>query len=275
MARYRQFTQRYGITQTDLLAGLKQAALAGGNIITNANYENLGYSRKTDGEPTTDVDAASERAIVDILRLHLPRISIYSEENDYEQYGRLWALVDPLDGTKNLVGGTNIDRVSVSIIVFYRDDKIAAVVYAPFKKKMYYALRGEGSWLDGSMVSVSEGNDLVGGRINFNSPRDRNDALLTEQIRGVLPTNPDRGSPSLDIAEVGSGEVDAFFKVSYKPHDVGAALIVEEAGGIVTDTRGNPLTFSKDTTRVRNPYGILACNRHLHGPLVEIMKMFR
>lgn len=191
----------------------------------------------------TEADLASERHVVARLRSEFPRDRIRSEEEVHEEggTGRVWH-VDPLDGTINFVHGLPIYTVSLAL---YEDGRpLLGVVHAPKLGETFASEAGRGATLDGTPIRVTSCTDLAEALLVTGFPYRRdelaNDNLenwnrLFLRVRGLRRL----GAASLDLAYVACGRFDAFWELHLAPHDVAAgALLVREAGGLVTDFSG-------------------------------------
>ncbi len=191
----------------------------------------------------TRADVESERHITSLLRESFPGHAIEAEEEvrDEPGGGPRW-LVDPLDGTVNFVHG--IPAFCVSIALCEDDVPEVAVVHAPRLAETFVAVRGQGTRLDGATVRVSETRDLGEALLATGFPYRRgelehdnlaNFGRFFHAVRGLRRL----GSAALDLAYTAAGRFDGFWELHLSPHDVAAgALLVREAGGVVTDADG-------------------------------------
>ena len=239
----------------------------GGKTIIDA--ERVGpVADKGAGDYVTDVDRASERAIAGFLFEATPRIPVVGEEHGGTAGERYW-LVDPLDGTTNFVHGFPIVAVSVALIEDGRP--VAGAVAAPFLAECYVAATGRGARLErdgrpARTLGVSERpaeRSIVGTGFPF-----RHKDVLPRYVRAMTAAL-DRfedlrrpGAAALDLAWVAAGVFDGFFELSLSPWDVAAGgLLIEEAGGVVTDWAGSAGYLEGD---------ILAGNQAVHEALLSI-----
>jgi myo-inositol-1(or 4)-monophosphatase len=197
---------------------------------------------KGPGDYVSAVDVASERIVKEVLAHHAPQIPFFGEEEGGERAHLGW-IVDPLDGTANFLHGFPVVGVSVALVEDGRP--IAAAVHAPMLGLTWTAARGQGAWLDGRRLQVSErppSEAICATGFPF-KVKDR----LEEYIHvadGAFTTMEDlrrAGAASLDLAWTASGTFDGFFELALGAWDVaGGALLVREAGGVVTDWAGDP-----------------------------------
>ncbi|MBL8858546.1 MAG: inositol monophosphatase [Planctomycetes bacterium] len=191
----------------------------------------------------TAADVAAERVIVEHLRRACPTHAIEAEEEVRDALDRRprW-FVDPLDGTVNFVHG--IPVFSVSIGLYDGETPLVGVVHAPRLGETFTARRGGGAFLGTKSIRVSDATQLSECVLATGFPYRRNelpnnnvanfDRLILE-IRGIRRM----GSAAIDLAYVAAGRLDGYWELHLSPHDVAAgALLVREAGGIVTDVDG-------------------------------------
>lgn len=228
-------------------------------------------TEKGAGDYVTDVDVASERAIVELLRAETPDVPVLGEEEGgaaLSAGGRAW-VVDPLDGTTNFLHGLPIVGVSVALV----EDgmPVAGAVAAPFLGERTIAARGEGAIrVDGRgrrrPVAVSErppARAVVGTGFPFR--RKENLPRYLPVLEAALERFEDLrrpGAAALDLAWVAAGVFDGFFELGLSPWDVAAgALLILEAGGVVSDWAGGGGWLGGD---------ILAGSPAVHAELLEL-----
>ena len=197
----------------------------------------------------TDMDRRAESLIVDALRAAYPEHAILTEEAGAlaGSAAARW-IVDPLDGTTNYAHGIPVFAVSIGLVVEGRAE--LGVVYDPARDECFIAERGAGATLDGRPLRVSGAAVLdasvlaTGFAYTIRQGRDTNlpehDALSLrcQAVRAI-------GSAALSLAWVAAGRFDGFWELVLGPWDVAAgALLVEEAGGRVTDRTGAPVDLS-------------------------------
>jgi myo-inositol-1(or 4)-monophosphatase len=220
----------------------------------------------------TEMDGRAETLIVDALLKAFPDDGILGEEGSARpgSSGRRW-IIDPLDGTTNYAHGLPIYSVGIGL---ERDGAmVLGVVYDPSRDELFSAERGGGAWLNERRLSVSATATLDTSLLVTGFPYDiRTNAdnnlkeytALSVRARAVRRL----GSALLDLAYVASGRFDGFWELSLSPWDVAAGgILVEEAGGRVTDLRGAPL----DVDHPR----LLASNGRIHDQLLAVLKELR
>jgi myo-inositol-1(or 4)-monophosphatase len=228
------------VNASSILDLARRAALEGGRVIRAAGLGSGEVEEKGAGDYVTRVDREAEEAITAALRAEDPDAAVVGEEHGGARGGRYW-LVDPLDGTTNFVHALPVVGVSVALV----KDGVpqVGVVHAPFLDTTFTAQRGGGAEQDGRRLRVSS-RDPSGAVVATGFPFRYKDRLL-EYERVLLPaleTFEDlrrAGSASLDLAWTAAGVFDGFFELGLSPWDVAAgALLIEEAGGVVSDWSG-------------------------------------
>jgi myo-inositol-1(or 4)-monophosphatase len=222
------------------------AARAGGAIVLEAFGSARNVHAKGPGDWVSDTDTASERAVREILTAAAPGIPVVGEEEGGERAARSW-LVDPLDGTANFLHGFPVVGVSVALV----DDgrPVVGVVHAPMLGDLYTAVEGGGAWHNGEPIAVStlpviEAICATG--FPFRKKRERLDEYLPVFERALRTFEDLRraGAAALDLAWTAAGVLDGYFEQALGPWDVAAgALLVREAGGVVTDWAGDDATW--------------------------------
>lgn len=201
-------------------------------------------TEKARNDLVTEADTSSERAILEAVHNRFPDHNILSEEAGWEgrsSGGPTW-IIDPLDGTTNFVHG--IPQFAVSVAVAVEQEVVFGVIVDPVKKDVFRAGKGTGTWWNGTRCSVSERGGLEGALLATGFPF-RAHRLLDPYLaifRDVFMSckairRP--GAAALDLAYVACGIFDGFFEFKLSAWDVAAgALMVEEAGGVITDMDG-------------------------------------
>lgn len=228
-----------------------QTARDAGRILTSRLGRALQVSNKGDIDLVTEADLASEKLIIEKIKSHYPRHAILAEESGSSEGfvtgegASEWKwIIDPLDGTTNYAHGYLCFCVSIGL---ERDGQLEiGVVYDPTRDEMFAAERGQGATLNERPIRVSQVADLNSAMLCTGFPynvRERPNfvkefANFTMNVQAVRRD----GSASLDLANVACGRFDGFWEDGLNPWDVAAGvLIIEEAGGRVTDYKGQRL----------------------------------
>lgn len=205
----------------------------------------------------TDADTASERLIRTGLERILPGVSFLGEESggDLSVSGQTW-VVDPLDGTTNFAHG--FPWFCVSIALVEESQPLLGVVYHPMMDECFIARRGSGAFCNGQRLAVSTIPSVAESLLTTGFYYHKGDELsrqvtLFHRIHQKAQTIRRPGSAALDLAYVAAGYFDGFWEKGLAPWDVAAGfLLVREAGGVVTDYAGAPVSVDTAETLATN-----------------------
>ena len=216
----------------------------------------------------TESDHASEKAILDVIKKEFPDHYILSEEaGEIIQDSKYKWIIDPIDGTVNFAH--SIPLCCVSIGVEYNGEIILASVYNPLMNELFFAEKGKGSTLNDKPIKVSKKQNVVNACLVTGFPYTYLDVpngplqIFEKLIRKGIPVRR-LGSAATDLCWVAAGRFDGFYEHKLQAWDsAGGYLIVEEAGGKVTDFKGNKFS----------PYQphILATNGEIHNEMLAVI----
>jgi myo-inositol-1(or 4)-monophosphatase len=217
----------------------------------------------------TEMDTLSEKMVVDILRKAFPDYGVLGEEGSKstEPYTCRW-IIDPLDGTTNY--SHNYPLFAVSIALEKMGEITLGAVYNPILDELFTAEKGGGAYLNGNPIHVTETTLLGKSLLASGFPYDVRSSPINnfrewEQFMKSALTVRCDGSAALDLCHTACGRLDGFWESGLAPWDMAAgALIVQEAGGIVTQTNGNLFNHLVGS--------VLASNGLLHQQMLEVMK---
>lgn len=189
------------------------------------------------------VDKNSEKFIIEELEKILPESGFIAEEGTVVKKGEKYNwIIDPLDGTTNFIQG--IPVYSVSIALMEKDELVVGVVYEVGRGECFYAWKEGGAFLNGEAINVSKTEDIHHALLATGFPYTnfhQLDAYVQFLKWSMMNSRGVRrlGSAAVDLAYVAAGRFDAFWEYDLKPWDVAAgAIIVKEAGGLVSDFQG-------------------------------------
>lgn len=267
------------IFKRQLAATVQDTLRAGGEILRKGFAGRRIVRFKTPTSPVTQIDLQSERAIVGLIRRRFPDHTFLAEESAHLKRGDLgdsrpgryrW-IIDPLDGTVNYLH--RIPQSCVSVAVECGGILLAGGVYDPFRDELFFAQAGGGTTLNGRRISVSPARRLADALLITGFPYDhrRWAHVYLAEMEGFLRICQDvrrLGSAALDLAWLSAGRCDGFWEHKLNPWDVAAGwLLVAEAGGSVSDFRGQPVTV--DWTAET-----LASNGRIHKEMVHVLRRF-
>ena len=259
------------VSRNFLFRTLVSALQAGGRVIKRGfPRHKIIVERKGPTSLVTQVDRAAEKAILSVILGRFPDHGTVAEESPVKPSREPYRwFIDPLDGTTNFIHG--VPLVCVSIGLEYEGRLILGGVYNPVGGEMFLAEKGRGARLNGKPIQVSRVSRLQDSLYVTGFPYDRShppsdyvrffNAFLNigQGVRRL-------GAAALDLAWVAAGRFEGFWEFRLSPWDVAAgALIVEEAGGRVTDARGGRYPHDR-------PLSTLATNGRVHRRMLEIIQ---
>ena len=230
-----------------------------GGIILNADRSNIGISDKAGkANFVTEYDCKVQKIAQEKLEAILPEAGFLGEEEDskVDTSKEYVFIVDPIDGTTNFIKDYKVSCISIGLVK--NGERYLGVVYNPYLDEMFYGVKGEGAYLNGKRIHVSS-EDLSNGIVLFGSAPYNTELakasfdLAYEYFTKALDIRRS-GSAALDLCSLAAGRAELYFEMILSPWDFAAgALILEEAGGIVTKINGEPLPcFEKSPVLARN-----------------------
>lgn len=248
-------------TLNPVLTTAFKAARRAGDMMMRASthLSTIKVDSKAFNDFVSDVDRQAETIIIDILREAYPNHRILSEEVGVigNQRADFEWIIDPLDGTTNYLHGH--PQYAISMALLEKGVLKEALVYAPERNDLYTASRGQGALLNDRRIRVSNRIELnqcligTGFPVVNQSMIDDYLLILKDFISKTAGARRE-GAASLDLCSLASGRFDGFFEFNLKPWDIAAgALIVQEAGGIVTDMQGNETWLETGNIVAGNP----------------------
>lgn len=216
------------------------------------------------------VDRQSEEMLVAALQQFLPEAGFITEEGTVAQEEKPWIwIIDPLDGTTNFTHG--LPFFSISIALLHANELVLGVVYESNRDECFSAVRGAGAWLNGVPIRISGVQTLNESLLATGFPYYAFEKMpeylkvlgyFMEHSQGMRRI----GSAALDLAYVACGRFEGYFEYNLNSYDVAAgALLVQEAGGVVTDFKGgNTYLFGRE---------ILAATRGVHAEMLAQVQL--
>ena len=243
------------------------AAEAAGEVLRSGFGQEQEIEYKGEVDLVTEADEQAEQKIKEVLREAFPDHEILTEESGrLEGKGDARWIVDPLDGTTNYVH--TLPFFATSIALERESEVILGVVHDPIARETYTAERGSGATLNGQTIRVSDADELIRALLATSFSHDQEEGVavgldlfgrFARLTRGVRQL----GAGALDLCYVAAGRLDGCFERGLSAWDVAAGvLIIEEAGGKVTDYQGRE--FDLEGTEM------VASNGRLHPSLVSV-----
>jgi myo-inositol-1(or 4)-monophosphatase len=239
-----------------------------GSILRSGLGSDFQVDYKGEIDPVTEMDRRSEDYLIGQVRAHYPGHAIVSEEaGSLDGSAGCW-YIDPLDGTMNYAHGVPI--FSVSVAYAEGNQILLGVVYDPMQDECFSAELGGGAFLNGCPIHVGAQSSLERSFLVTGFPYDIrrtafNNIELFSRMLVCAQSVRRLGSAALDLGYIAAGRFDGYWEIRLKPWDLAAgALIVAEAGGVITSFDGSPDVL-------QSPYGIIAANPILHPILMQAL----
>lgn len=253
--------------QPYMAAAFAMAKEAGDIQMRYFRTHNLPQATKlNDSDVVTVADKESEAAILSYIHEHFHDHGIISEESGRDHEDREWRwVIDPLDGTTNFSMG--LPPFCVSIALEHNKEAVLGVVYAPYLKECFYAVKDAGAWLNGQPIHCSDKAEMSKAVVATGMPYDRNDnpdnnmaeiSRIAFLVRGIRRM----GSAAIDLCYTATGFFDAYWELNLNRWDVAAGqLIAAEAGVIV------------ESIHTDRNHSILASNPNLLSSMRQILSV--
>jgi myo-inositol-1(or 4)-monophosphatase len=252
-------------TKTELLATAIRIAREAGALLLDYYRRGVRVEYKGEVDIVTEADRASEQLIIEKLRQHFPDHAVVAEEGGGHSGASAYRwFIDPLDGTTNFAH--TFPMFCVSMAVEREGELLAGVIFDPTRDELFTAERGSGARLNNQPIRVSRVSRLEEALVATGFPskkRHKNANIhyyhqISMRSHGVRRA----GSAALDLAYLAAGRLDGFWEFNLHPWDFAAGrLMVEEAGGKVTDMNGQP--HRMDSAHTAGSNGLL------HAQLLE------
>jgi len=258
----------------ELLATAVEAVVRAGDLQMAQFGSRVHVEKKGEIDLVTEVDLAVERMFRALIAERFPEHDVLAEEMGQTRVGasHRWVF-DPLDGTTNYAHGIPIFCSTVALEI----DGVptVAAVYDPNRRELFTAERGVGAWLNGSPIKVSSPTTLIESVLVTGFPYDIREPQRMKQIVGLFAAFLAEaravrrlGSAAIDLCWVAAGRMEGFWEQALQAWDVmGGALIVEEAGGRVTNIDGAPWDAHRGN--------IVASNGHVHEEMLAVIRSDR
>lgn len=244
------------------------AVKAAGKLVMESFLKVHNYSFKAKSDIQLEIDKKSEELIIGMINESFPQASFLAEESGLKDTGSKYKWVlDPIDGTINYFNGTAPFRIALCLLD--QDKPVMSTIYDPLKDELFFAQLGMGATLNGKKIQVTNNSDLSKSLVmthlsSRKEPRLRAINVLDRVFDKVLHMRM-LGCSAASFCYVAQGKFDVFFQVRTLPWDIlPGALLIEEAGGKVTDMNGNKYGL--------NPVPVLATNGKVHDEMLELIR---
>jgi len=247
-----------------------KAARSASKIILRATdrLDTIQIMEKSHNEFVTDIDKQAEQEIIRIIHESYPDHAILGEESGASGSSDYTWLIDPIDGTTNFFHGH--PNFCISIGIKYKDRIEHGLIYDPLRQELFTATFGAGAFLNDRRIRVAERKQLAGSSIGtgFSNKNIKSIESYLKILAAILPQAARirfTGSAALDCVYVACGRIDGFWGMNLAPWDIAAGtLIIQEAGGIVTDFDGK-----NDFMKTGN---VIAGNQNISKILLQVVQ---
>ena len=261
------------VTMEKIITDVMRSA---GKIVLSAHLDEDSVREKTGSANfVTEYDVAVQNFMMSEIKRNIPKAVFIAEEKENDPTvlsGEYCFVIDPIDGTKNFINDYRHSCVSLAMIS--KGETVFGAIYDPYLDEMFTAEKGMGARLNGKPMHVSE-RPIETAIVAFGTSPYYKDTLADKTFdftKEIFLTASDirrTGAAALDLAYLAAGRNDIFFEFVLSPWDFAAgALLVTEAGGIVTDIKGNK-------TELSAPSSIFAANSKIHPQLIEIAAKYK
>jgi len=245
------------------------AATQAGALLRQKLFEPRELKLKGFRDPVTDADVAAQQLITNLVRQHFPEHGFLAEEANsaLPTAGPVHWIIDPLDGTSNYSRG--IPEFCVSIAVAFEGEVVVGVIYDPMRDELFSGARGHGCTLNRQPLQPRTLPPLDDALVSLDWGRQEEirQAMFTTLGRFIHRVRSVRaiGTSALALAWVAAGRFDAYLNYHLSPWDFAAGyLLLQEAGGRVTDLAGQPLNLMANGP-------ILAATQSIHADLQKLV----
>lgn len=257
------------------LAFAKDLAHEAGKIMRRYfRAEDIGIEWKDDNTPLTVADTKINDLVIKRVKSKFPTHGVFGEESSYQRKRDMIWVVDPIDGTAPFSLGMPVSTFSLALVDRSDGQPVLGVAYDPYLDHLYHARRGEGSFLNDKSISASQDTDFFKGYISLYGKPVQTKSInyragdLLEELRSRGAKLINIASGVYNSAKIASGEFTLMVEIMGAPWDTAAAaIIVEEAGGKVSDLEGKKRRFDDFALGC-----IIAANRDIHEQFMQLIR---
>ncbi|WP_461833634.1 inositol monophosphatase family protein [Desulfothermus sp.] len=245
-----------------------EIVVSAGKFIKNSFGKELDIRHKGEIDLVTEIDVAVENKLKKELRKIVDGDFLAEESASSTEIGTgpIW-IVDPLDGTTNFAH--SLPMVATSVALWWNKEVVLGVINLPIIGEVFSAYKGGGAYLNSKKITVSKEKELKNSLIATGFPYNIKEKIdeVIPPVKSVLKSCQGlrrMGAAAIDLAYVACGRLEGFFEQGLKPWDIAAGLlIVKEAGGMVTEYSGYPISLYSPN--------ILASNGIIHSQLSQLI----
>jgi len=240
-------------------------------LSAHANEERDVSEKGSTANFVTVYDVKIQEFLITEIKKALPTAYFVAEEKENEEDAldhELCFIIDPIDGTANFVHDLHMSAVSVGLYSYRKP--LFGAIYDPYLDELYCAETGKGAFLNGERITVSN-RSFDHAIVHFGTSPYYKDTLADRSFdlakRFFMNCSDIRriGTAAIALANIASGRSDIFFECILSPWDIAAgAILIEEAGGVITDMEGNPIDLSR-------PSPVLAAGKGLIKPALDLI----
>lgn len=250
-----------------VLAVAKELAYAAGGHLMKRLHTPKDVQEKSPGNLVTDVDREVEALVMDRLRQEFHGVGILAEESGVHEGNSEWSwIIDPLDGTRNYASGVPIFAVTLALA--RGPEVLIGVTYDPNRDELFYAVKGEGAFLNGTQIRVAEKNKFQGVVVGTDMGYDaEKGSHVLEVLDRLWPANNGIliiGSAALGLAYAAIGRTDIYFHHLLWPWDIAAGVLLgQESGAVITNGGGEEIDYRRDRS-------IVLANPAIHAQFLDL-----
>jgi myo-inositol-1(or 4)-monophosphatase len=234
-------------------------------------------TKESHSSVVTEADLASERCLIELIRSRHPRHGIVAEESGFQPGSEPLAwVIDPLDGTSNFAAG--IPWFGVLVAVLERGEPILGAAYLPVTDTLYWAEAGQGTYRDGVAVHVTGATELRDALCAFGIDA-TTDEEATQRAAGMLARLVNRSrnvratNSLIDCCYTIDGRLGGWVNLATRIWDIAALrLMLQEAGGLLTDVSGVPIQFRLESEPFDRNYPVVGASHALHAQVLAAIR---
>ncbi len=242
-----------------------EATMEAGRLLVRGYGEQKQISFKGRGNVVTNLDLEVEARVIDLLLQEYPDFGILSEEREaIPGKGEYTWILDPLDGSRNFASGNPFFSVNLGLV--RGKEVVLGLTYDPLREELFHAIKGQGAFLNESPLSISKQDSVQASVLaldmGYSEELARKACEMLIFLWPGMQSTRIMGSAALGLAYAATGRVDLYFHHFLAPWDlVSGILLVQEAGGVITQGNGGPVSpWSRS---------VIASNKAIHADFLR------